>query len=134
VIKLFSLYSRETSYTNTTFNFQDRSKKLKLKHGKVPVGNITVDMVLGGMRGMTGLHNRNLIAWCRWDWRLKNWWLKGRVKAVTSGDCLVITALSHNRAGPPPEKTITFSSLMAPKTDRQNLKVLKERFGPKERE
>ncbi|AEC06169.1 citrate synthase-like protein [Arabidopsis thaliana] len=62
VIKLFSLYSRETSYTNTTFNFQDRSKKLKLKHGKVPVGNITVDMVLGGMRGMTGLHNRNLIA------------------------------------------------------------------------
>jgi hypothetical protein len=46
----------------------------------------------------------------------------------------VITALSHNRAGPPPEKTITFSSLMAPKTDRQNLKVLKERFGPKERE
>jgi staphylococcal nuclease domain-containing protein 1 len=27
----------------------------------------------------------------------------------------VITALTHNRAGPPPEKTITLSSLMAPK-------------------
>jgi staphylococcal nuclease domain-containing protein 1 len=49
----------------------------------------------------------------------ENQWLKGRVKAVTSGDCLVITALSHNRAGPPPEKTITFSSLMAPKMARR---------------
>lgn len=45
----------------------------------------------------------------------ENQWFKGRVKAVTSGDCLVITALTHNRAGPPPEKTITLSSLMAPK-------------------
>jgi hypothetical protein len=34
----------------------------------------------------------------------------------------VITALSHNRAGPPPEKTITFSSLMAPKMVSFNLK------------
>ncbi|KAL0725393.1 hypothetical protein Bca4012_039992 [Brassica carinata] len=34
---------------------QDRLKKLKSQHGTVPVGNITVDMVLGGMRGMTGL-------------------------------------------------------------------------------
>lgn len=42
-------------------------------------------------------------------------WLKGRVKAVTSGDCLVLTALVHNRPGAPPEKTITLSSLMAPK-------------------
>ncbi|CAE6089755.1 unnamed protein product [Arabidopsis arenosa] len=49
----------------------------------------------------------------------ENQWLKGRVKAVTSGDCLVITALSHNRAGPPPEKTITLSSLMAPKMARR---------------
>ena len=45
----------------------------------------------------------------------ENQWLKGRVKAVTSGDCLVITALTHNRPGAPPEKTITLSSLMAPK-------------------
>ncbi|CAA7035138.1 unnamed protein product [Microthlaspi erraticum] len=49
----------------------------------------------------------------------ENQWLKGRVKAVTSGDCLVITALTHNRAGPPPEKTITLSSLMAPKLARR---------------
>ncbi|EFH41014.1 tudor domain-containing protein [Arabidopsis lyrata subsp. lyrata] len=49
----------------------------------------------------------------------ENQWLKGRVKAVTSGDCLVITALTHNRAGPPPEKTITLSSLMAPKMARR---------------
>ncbi|CAH2073709.1 unnamed protein product, partial [Thlaspi arvense] len=49
----------------------------------------------------------------------ENQWLKGRVKAVTSGDCLVITALTHNRSGPPPEKTITLSSLMAPKMARR---------------
>ncbi|KAK1360586.1 hypothetical protein POM88_045060 [Heracleum sosnowskyi] len=33
----------------------ERIKKLKAEHGKVQLGNITVDMVLGGMRGMTGL-------------------------------------------------------------------------------
>ena len=45
----------------------------------------------------------------------ENQWLKGRVKAVTSGDCLVITTLVHNRPGAPPEKAITLSCLMAPK-------------------
>ncbi|XWS35470.1 hypothetical protein CRYUN_Cryun20dG0000200 [Craigia yunnanensis] len=34
---------------------QERLKKLKAENGKVLLGNITVDMVLGGMRGMTGL-------------------------------------------------------------------------------
>ncbi|KAL3624578.1 hypothetical protein CASFOL_031246 [Castilleja foliolosa] len=34
---------------------QERIKKLKSEHGKVQLGSITVDMVLGGMRGMTGL-------------------------------------------------------------------------------
>ncbi|XP_011620853.1 citrate synthase, mitochondrial [Amborella trichopoda] len=34
---------------------QERLKKLKSVHGKVHLGNITVDMVIGGMRGMTGL-------------------------------------------------------------------------------
>ncbi|KAK4770629.1 hypothetical protein SAY87_031161 [Trapa incisa] len=34
---------------------QERLKKLKAEHGKVQLGNITVDMVIGGMRGMTGL-------------------------------------------------------------------------------
>ncbi|XP_068645580.1 citrate synthase, mitochondrial [Aristolochia californica] len=34
---------------------QERLKKLKTEHGKTQLGNITVDMVLGGMRGMTGL-------------------------------------------------------------------------------
>jgi citrate synthase len=34
---------------------QDRLKKLKSEHGKVQLGNITVDMVLGGMRGMIGM-------------------------------------------------------------------------------
>ncbi|XP_047955814.1 citrate synthase, mitochondrial-like isoform X1 [Salvia hispanica] len=34
---------------------QERLKKLRSEHGKVQLGNITVDMVLGGMRGMTGL-------------------------------------------------------------------------------
>ncbi|OAY44727.1 citrate synthase, mitochondrial isoform X2 [Manihot esculenta] len=34
---------------------QERLKKIKTEYGKVQLGNITVDMVLGGMRGMTGL-------------------------------------------------------------------------------
>lgn len=34
---------------------QDRLKKIKAEHGKAQLGNITVDMVIGGMRGMTGL-------------------------------------------------------------------------------
>lgn len=34
---------------------QERLKKLKAEHGKVQLGNITTDMVLGGMRGMIGL-------------------------------------------------------------------------------
>ncbi|VVB06331.1 unnamed protein product [Arabis nemorensis] len=34
---------------------QERLKKLRSEHGNIPVGNITVDMVLGGMRGITGL-------------------------------------------------------------------------------
>ncbi|KAM1064690.1 hypothetical protein TB2_028234 [Malus domestica] len=34
---------------------QERLKKLKADYGKVQLGNITVDMVIGGMRGMTGL-------------------------------------------------------------------------------
>lgn len=42
-------------------------------------------------------------------------WLKGRVKAVPSGDCMVISALTYSNAGPPPEKTITLSSLIAPR-------------------
>ncbi|XP_050376067.1 ribonuclease TUDOR 1 [Argentina anserina] len=46
-------------------------------------------------------------------------WLRGRVKAVTSGDCLVIMALTSSKPGPPPEKTITLSSLMAPKLARR---------------
>ncbi|KAF8395914.1 hypothetical protein HHK36_019869 [Tetracentron sinense] len=33
----------------------ERLKKLKAEHGKAQFGNITVDMVIGGMRGMTGL-------------------------------------------------------------------------------
>ncbi|KAK8642111.1 hypothetical protein V6N13_011470 [Hibiscus sabdariffa] len=34
---------------------QERLKKIRAEHGKVQLGNITVDMVIGGMRGMTGL-------------------------------------------------------------------------------
>ncbi|KAI4383007.1 hypothetical protein MLD38_008893 [Melastoma candidum] len=45
-------------------------------------------------------------------------WLRGRVKAVPSGDCLVITAMS-NKSGVPPEKTVTLSSLIAPKLARK---------------
>ncbi|KAK7291504.1 hypothetical protein RIF29_06702 [Crotalaria pallida] len=46
-------------------------------------------------------------------------WYRGRVKAVPSGDCLVIVALASSKPGPLPEKTITFSSLMAPRLARR---------------
>ncbi|GJN19261.1 hypothetical protein PR202_gb06516 [Eleusine coracana subsp. coracana] len=41
--------------TYSNIFLQDRLKKLKSEHGKVQLGNISVDMVLGGMRGMTGM-------------------------------------------------------------------------------
>ncbi|KAB2608798.1 staphylococcal nuclease domain-containing protein 1 [Pyrus ussuriensis x Pyrus communis] len=47
-------------------------------------------------------------------------WYRGRVKAVPSGDSLVVMALTANKAGPPPERTITLSSLMAPKLARRD--------------
>ena len=40
-------------------------------------------------------------------------WLKGTVKAVNSGDVLVIVGAV--KSGPPPEKTLTLSSLIAPR-------------------
>lgn len=40
-------------------------------------------------------------------------WLRGIVKAVPSGDSLVI--MGNTKAEIPPEKTITLSSLMSPK-------------------
>ncbi|XP_038878676.1 ribonuclease TUDOR 1-like [Benincasa hispida] len=46
-------------------------------------------------------------------------WYRGRVKAVPSGDCLVITAMASSKPGPPPEKTITLSSLIAPRLARR---------------
>ncbi|XP_073098920.1 ribonuclease TUDOR 1 isoform X2 [Elaeis guineensis] len=45
-------------------------------------------------------------------------WLRGRVKAVPSGDCLVI--MGSTKAEIPPEKTITLSSLVAPRLARRN--------------
>ncbi|PRQ26700.1 putative micrococcal nuclease [Rosa chinensis] len=47
-------------------------------------------------------------------------WLKGKVKAVTSGDTLVIMALNPDKTGIPREKTITLSSLMAPRLARRD--------------
>ncbi|KAG9147424.1 hypothetical protein Leryth_025039 [Lithospermum erythrorhizon] len=44
-------------------------------------------------------------------------WLRGRVKAVSSGDCLVI--MGSTKAEIPPEKTITLSSLVAPRLARR---------------
>ncbi|KAJ6882657.1 hypothetical protein NC651_029052 [Populus alba x Populus x berolinensis] len=46
-------------------------------------------------------------------------WYRGRVKAVPSGDSLVIMAVTSNKPGPPPEKTITLSSLIAPRLARR---------------
>ncbi|XP_038989395.1 ribonuclease TUDOR 1-like isoform X2 [Phoenix dactylifera] len=44
-------------------------------------------------------------------------WLRGRVKAVPSGDCLLI--MGSTKAEIPPEKTITLSSLIAPRLARR---------------
>ncbi|CAL9094210.1 unnamed protein product [Musa textilis] len=44
-------------------------------------------------------------------------WLRGKVKAVPSGDCLVI--MGSIKADIPPEKTITLSSLIAPRLARR---------------
>ncbi|OVA17327.1 Tudor domain [Macleaya cordata] len=44
-------------------------------------------------------------------------WFRGRVKAVPSGDCLVIMGMT--KAEIPPEKTITLSSLIAPRLARR---------------
>ncbi|BBN01059.1 staphylococcal nuclease domain-containing protein 1 [Marchantia polymorpha subsp. ruderalis] len=45
-------------------------------------------------------------------------WLKGTVKAVPSGDSLLI--MGNVKGGPPPEKTITLASLIAPKLARRD--------------
>lgn len=42
-------------------------------------------------------------------------WYRGKVKAVPSGDCVVIMAMPTGKPGPLPEKSITLSSLMAPR-------------------
>lgn len=42
-------------------------------------------------------------------------WYRGKVKAVPSGDGLAIVAMARSKPGPLPEKTITLSSLMAPR-------------------
>ncbi|KAL6634252.1 hypothetical protein ACP70R_026923 [Stipagrostis hirtigluma subsp. patula] len=44
-------------------------------------------------------------------------WLRGKVKAVTSGDCLLI--MGSTKAEIPPEKSITLSYLMAPRMARR---------------
>ncbi|KAG8638569.1 ribonuclease TUDOR 1 [Manihot esculenta] len=46
-------------------------------------------------------------------------WYSAKVKAVPSGDSLVLTAKSSNKPGPPPERTITLSSLIAPRLARR---------------
>ncbi|CAD6250843.1 unnamed protein product [Miscanthus lutarioriparius] len=44
-------------------------------------------------------------------------WFRGKVKAVTSGDCLLI--MGSSKAEIPPEKSITLSYLMAPRLARR---------------
>ncbi|KAF8390783.1 hypothetical protein HHK36_025311 [Tetracentron sinense] len=44
-------------------------------------------------------------------------WLRGRVKSVPSGDCMVI--MGSTKADIPPEKTITLSSLISPRMARR---------------
>ncbi|KAK7399303.1 hypothetical protein VNO78_10484 [Psophocarpus tetragonolobus] len=46
-------------------------------------------------------------------------WYRGKVKAVPSGDCVVIMAMPTGKPGPLPEKSITLSSLIAPRLARR---------------
>ncbi|XVF49480.1 hypothetical protein PTKIN_Ptkin04bG0016200 [Pterospermum kingtungense] len=46
-------------------------------------------------------------------------WYKARVKGVPSGDSLVVAGLNTDRPGPPPEKTITLASIIAPRLARR---------------
>ncbi|XP_034706766.1 ribonuclease TUDOR 1-like [Vitis riparia] len=46
-------------------------------------------------------------------------WYKGRVKAVPSGDSMVIMAAQKADLSPPPEKTITLSYIIAPRLARR---------------
>ncbi|EEF51666.1 ebna2 binding protein P100, putative [Ricinus communis] len=46
-------------------------------------------------------------------------WYSAIVKAVPSGDSLVLAAKSSNKPGPPPERTVTLASIMAPKLARR---------------
>jgi hypothetical protein len=54
-------------------------------------------------------------------------WLRGKVKAVTSGDCLLI--MGSTKAEIPPEKSITLSYLMAPRLVRFLLHLTKSLAG-----
>lgn len=49
-------------------------------------------------------------------------WLKGTVKAVPSGDSLLI--MGSVKGGPPPEKTITLAALIAPRLVSATLIVI----------
>ncbi|XP_073159229.1 ribonuclease TUDOR 1 [Henckelia pumila] len=59
-------------------------------------------------------------------------WLRGRVKAVPSGDTLVI--MGNSKAEIPPEKSITLSSLMAPKLGAPHRGSIDEPFAWDSRE
>lgn len=59
-------------------------------------------------------------------------WLSGVVKEVPSGDTLVI--VGKVKSGPPPEKRLTLSSLIAPKLGKRDGSTLDEPFAWQSRE
>jgi staphylococcal nuclease domain-containing protein 1 len=61
-------------------------------------------------------------------------WLQGYVKEVPSGDTLVIAGRVKPGAGPPPEKRITLSSLIAPKLGKRDGTSPDEAFAWQSRE
>ncbi|EOA26756.1 hypothetical protein CARUB_v10022842mg [Capsella rubella] len=73
---------------------QDRLKKLKSEHGKVQLGNITVDMVIGGMRGMTGL---------LWETSLLDADEGIRFRGLTIPECQKVLPAAPSGAEPLPE-------------------------------
>ena len=68
---------------------QERLKKIKKELGSKEVGKVTVDMVIGGMRGITVLPRSGNDGW-RLLWPVGAWVLRGKAMPVAArtGACL----------------------------------------------
>lgn len=47
------LYVPKASFNHSVHSLQDRLKRIKKEHGSFEMGKVDVNMVIGGMRGVT---------------------------------------------------------------------------------